>query len=114
MTTSKQNLTTINDLNKTERAETLNLLINWLKDYTDEVIKFVLPKIDEIINNDAVMFMLKTLLEEEEKDDKHFKFNLDFALLGDTIDNFQNRFSNASKYRHVLYELYIKGYSNSK
>ena len=102
------------DLNQKECEKTLKLLINWLKDYTDEVIKFVLPKIDEIINNDAVMFMLKTLLEEEEKDAREFNLNLGFALVGDKIDNFQNRFSNVSKYRHVLYELYIKGYSNSK
>lgn len=114
MTTSKQNMTTINDLNKTEREKTLKLLINWLKEYTDDVIKYVLPKIDEIINNDAVMFMLETLLKEEERDETEFKFNFDFALLGAQTDNFQNRFSNASKYRHVLYDLYLKGYSTSK
>ena len=108
------NMKKFKDLNQKECEKTLKLLINWLKDYTDEVIKFVLPKIDEIINNDAVMFMLKTLLEEEEKDAREFNLNLGFALVGDKIDNFQNRFSNASKYRHVLYELYIKGYSNSK
>ena len=108
------NMKKYKDLNQKECEKTLKLLINWLKDYTDEVIKFVLPKIDEIINNDAVMFILKTLLEEEDKNAIDFNLNLGFALVGDKIDNFQNRFSNAQKYRHVLYELYIKGYSNSK
>ena len=101
-----------NELSRDERKEVSELFANWLNDYTDEVIKKVMQKADEIINNDMAMMLLKELKERDEKERREFTYSIRNLL--DDYESFAchsarlNCLTHAGSYRDVLYDMYIR------
>lgn len=62
----------LNELNYKEQTELAELLEAWLSEYITEVIEWVTPKVEEIINDDMSMMMLRELKarQEDEKRDR--------------------------------------------
>lgn len=92
-----------------ERKEICSYLETWLVMYNNEVINKVLDNIDDIINNEFVMNMLKQLHERTLKEKEDFKRNLRFKLENDIDSDFHNKcLTHSNSYRDVLYDMYIK------
>ena len=99
------------DLTFDERKELLEILTTWLNPYTHEVILRVVPKIDEIINDETTMMMLRELHERTKKEINEFERDLEF-LIKHTADfadyDIHNHcLTHANSYRQVLYDMYI-------
>ena len=107
-----------NELDYTEQKEIAALFYNWLKDYSEEVIKYVLPKTDEILSNDMAMMMIRELKEREEKENSEL-FN-DIRHMMEDYDTWSkhslrnNCLTHAGSYRNVLYDMYIRPMHNNK
>lgn len=101
-----------NDLDFTERNEIVELFAYWLKPYTREVIKNVLCRVNEIINNDFVMNMLRELKTREEKERNDFLSSIGSMMYDfDTFSEFDphnHPITHAGSYRDILYDMYIK------
>lgn len=95
-----------------EQTETADLIANWLRPYTHEVIVKVLERRDEIISNEFTMNLLRELKKRQE--DEHRNFNRSIFSLMDDFDTFSkydphnDALSHAGSYRDVLYDMYIK------
>ena len=101
-----------NEMKMEERREIAELFSNWLKDYTHEVIKVVMLKADDIINNDFAMHLLKELKVREEKEYEDFYDSIghmisDFETFGE-YDPHSHVLEHSNSYRDVLYDMYIK------
>ena len=88
------------------------IFANWLDDYTDEVIKRVVQKVDEIINNDMAMMLLKELKERDEKERREFTNSIqnlleDYEVFSEYSAKL-NALTHAGSYRDVLYDMYIR------
>ena len=106
----------LNELNYREQAELAELLEAWLSEYTTEVIERVTPKVEEIINDDMSMMMLRELKarQEDEAKDRRDSFE---SLIRHQARGEDNRLtldclhshplSHSGAYRHLLYDLYI-------
>jgi hypothetical protein len=101
-----------NEMSYDEREEVVELFANWLDMYTEEVIKKVLTKADEIINNEMAMMLLKELKERDEKESRDFSRSIKHLLDDyETFAEYQVRatcLTHAKSYRDVLYDMYIK------
>lgn len=101
-----------NELKLEERKEIAALFTNWLNDYTDEIIKRVLAKADEIINNEMAMHLLRELKARDEKEYKEFTDSIRFLL--EDYESFSGHnarttcLAHAKSYRDVLYDMYIR------
>lgn len=101
-----------NEMSYDEREEVVELFANWLDMYTEEVIKKVLAKADEIINNEMAMMLLKELKERDEKECRDFSRSIKHLL--DDYEVFAEHkvratcLTHAGSYRDVLYDMYIK------
>ena len=102
-------------MNYTEKKEFTEMLWTWLKDYTDEVINYVLTeKIDEIMNSDTAIHLLKELHEREQKEAEdnisslglHLEHGGKFARL--------NVLTHANSYRDILHDLYLKDWRSKE
>ena len=102
---------TIKDMNFQERKEISELLANWLKPYTHEVIVKVMAKREEIINNEFTMMLLKQLKEREAQENKAFLDNI-IGLFGAYESykdyNTHSHAEHSQSYRDVLYDMYIR------
>lgn len=97
----------IEEMNHIEREEIAEMLLSWLEDYTDDVINRVIPQIDEIINNETAMFMLKELhLRKKEEKDNHIR-DLESHL---GVGNFTRwtELTHSRSYGQVLADMYIR------
>lgn len=101
-----------NELSYDERKEVSELFANWLNDYTDKVIKKVLARADEIINNEMALHLLRELKERDEKERCEFTRSINNLL--DDYEGFSGHsarldcLTHAKSYRDVLYDMYIK------
>ena len=101
-----------NELKYEEQKEITALFANWLDMYTDEVIKKVLARADEIINNEMAMHLLRELKTRDEKES--VDFNRSIRSLLDNYETFAEHkvratcLTHANSYRDVLYDMYIK------
>ena len=99
-----------NEMTAKEQAHIEELMLNWLRTYTNECIKRVINRIDEIINNQIVIQMLEELYKEARKNDEWFNRRLKSALfnINSIDDEYHPRWNDATSYREVLYNLFIK------
>lgn len=101
-------------LNYNERQVFASLLNCWLCKYTDEVITRVMPKAEEIYNNDMAMNLLNELYERTTKETVNAVSDFDFYIREVAENSFEkslihsNPITHASSYRDVLYDMYIK------
>ena len=105
-----------NELDYDEKKEVSALFANWLKDYTYEVIKHVMARAEEILNNEFAMNMLRELAKRENQEKGNFTRSIedmlyDFKTFGD-YDPRNHVLEHSKSYRDVLYDMYIRGYSN--
>ena len=100
------------NLKPNEQKEIVLLFASWLEPYTTEVIKRVLEKKDEIINNETAMMMIRELKEREEESFKRFTKSLGYMFeYRDDVwdyDPHLNVLEHPKSYRDVLYDMYIK------
>ena len=101
------------DLNSEEKQKIYNMLVVWLKPYTDKVIKKVVKNhIEDILNYDFAMYLLEELYNRTTAANIYFAENLD-TLITD-YDSFEEydvhscALEHPDSYRNVLYDLYIK------
>lgn len=104
---------TFKDLSFDERKEIAPLLANWLRRYSDSVIKNIAQRIDEIISNEFSMNLLKELYERENKENEDFQHSLcnlfnNFDIFSE-YDIYNYPLSHSQSYRDVLFDMYIKG-----
>ena len=108
----------INELNYNEENELSELLEAWLGTYTSEVVAKVMPQIEEIINNDLTMMMLRELKarQDKEKADRAQTFRFTLWSMKENneesvkihIDGLHNHvLEHSGAYRHILHDLYI-------
>ena len=97
------------EMNYAEQMEITEILWSWLKDYTDEVINFILTeKIDEILNSDSSMHLLRELHERQQKEAKDHISSLRFGIeYGHKFERIDVLYHSGS-YRDILWDLYIK------
>ena len=94
------------------QKEIAELFAYWLSGYTFEVIKRVMIKRNEIINNEFAMNMLKELKERGEKEKHDFAHSIgsmlyDWETFGE-YDPHNHPLTHADSYRDILYDMYIK------
>ena len=97
----------IEEMNRIEKEEFAVMLWSWLEGYTDEVINKVLPQVNDILNNETAMFMLKELhLRKKEEAETHIS---DLACHFDD-GNFRRwtSLTHSSSYGDVLADMYIR------
>lgn len=110
---------TLRTMEFAERRELADLLGNWLEGYTEEVIERVMAQIDDIINNDVTMMMLKELKERQDKEREEHRRDFESILSLEAeglkeqskkvIDNLYNDcLTHARAYKDVLYDMYIR------
>lgn len=96
-----------------DELDRLSLIVsNWLKNYTEEVTKKVIQKIDLIVADEMTMRLLNELYEREKSALKEYTNGIKNLI--SNYDEF-NQYSlkescllHSSSYRDVLYDLYIK------
>ena len=98
-------------MEKLNDKEFIELLANWLNTYTDDVVKRVMKKVDEIKNNDFALFLLKELYDREKDVYVDFIQGID-SLYYDydyysEYDVHTHPLSHAESYRDVLYDMFI-------
>lgn len=99
-------------MEKLNDKEFIELLANWLHIYTDDVVKRVMKKVDEIKNNDFALSLLKELYDRD--NDEYEDFRSSIASLYYDYDNFSeydvhnHPISHAKSYRDVLYDMFIR------
>ena len=100
------------ELKLEERNEIAALFANWLNMYTDAVIKKVIARTDEIINNEMVMHLLRELKARDEKEYSEFTDNIRFLMQDfDSFCEYDTKrtcLTHANSYRDVLYDMYIR------
>ena len=108
----------LNEMNYTEMKEFAEQLNAWLGVYTNECIERVMDKIDQIVENETAMYMIKKLAEGEryQQDERNRRFTtmLDYIKEGKEIpDCFRHihgyDIHNTESYRNVLYDMYVRG-----
>lgn len=106
----------LNELNYREQMELAELLEAWLSEYTTAVIEKVIPQLEEIINDEMSMMMLRELKarqEDEAKDRRNsFEMLIRYQAKGEdqslTLECLHSHpLSHSGAYRHLLYDLYI-------
>lgn len=100
-----------NEMTYKEQEEIRDLIANWLKMYTHEAHVKVLSRIDEIINNEFTLKLLRELKERTEKEEKDYLRSIDYLLSDfDTFleyDPHNHCTTHSNSYRDVLYDMYI-------
>ena len=99
-------------MEKFNDRDIIELIANWLHIYTDDVVKKVMKKVDEIKNNDFALFLLKELYDREKDEYEDFIRSID-SLYYDyekfSEYNVHNHpIAHASSYRDVLYDMFIR------
>lgn len=103
----------LNELSYDERRSFATLLKCWLKNYTDEVITRVMPKAEEIYNNEMAMKLLNELFERETKEGNRAVSDFEFYLMEVADDSFEkslihcNPLTHSKSYRDILHDMYI-------
>lgn len=97
----------IEEMNRIEKEEFAVMLWSWLEDYTDEVINKVLPQVNDILNNETAMFMLKELhLRKKEETESHIR-DLASHLYDGNFTRWTS-LTHSSSYGNVLADMYIR------
>lgn len=99
------------EMTRDEKQQVADYFSTWLGRYTHEVIKRVIPKRDEIIENPAAMMLLKELHEREQVEKKRFNDNIRWMLDDSEFiqyDPHNHCLEHSNSYRDVLYDMYIK------
>ena len=99
-------------MEKLNDKEFVELLANWLKIYSDNVVKNVMKKVDEIKNNDFAISLLKELYDRENDEYEDFLRSID-SLYYDydkfsEYDVHNHPLSHAKSYRDVLDDMFIR------
>lgn len=87
-------------------------MANWLKHYTNEVVKTVVAKSEDILDNPVALNMLHELRLREAEEAQDFRYDIDW-LLTDYEENKDRELrlsplTHAQSYRDVLYDMYIR------
>ena len=99
-------------MEKLNDKEFVELLANWLKIYSDNVVKNVMKKVDEIKNNDFALLLLKELYVREK--DEYYDFIKSIDSLYYDYEKFSeynvhnHPITHASSYRDVLDDMFIR------
>lgn len=98
------------DMNYSQRGQVAALIENWLSYYTDEVIAQVMPRIDEILNNEFAVNLLQELKdrEEQEKHDRTNSFVYYIAHPEEPYGIHRHPLTHSKSYRDVLYDMFIR------
>lgn len=111
-------MTTIKNMNYDEQKEFAELLNNWLKMYTGDVLKHVAPRFDEIAQSEFAMSLLRELKAREDKETKE-----EISTIKSLLYEIQNEkemsdvyfrgyhshcLTHSGSYRDILWDLYIK------
>ena len=108
-------MTNYKEANYLDKRLFTDLLANWLRPYTSEVINHVLKKVEEIYSNDTVMNMLKELKQREEKEIEDLDSSIYFAIESNEEKEFHlNCLTHSRSYRDVLYDMFIRDYKEEK
>ena len=92
-----------------QRKEIAGLFENWLAMYTETVINQVVTKLDEILNNEFAMNMLRELKEREDKEKEERVRDFRYILQGRNADGIHSHvLTHSESYRNVLYDMYIR------
>ena len=99
-------------MEKFNDRDIIELLANWLHIYSDDVVKRVMKKVDEIKNNDFALFLLKELYDREKDCYVDFIQSID-SLYYDydyysEYDVHSHPLLHAKSYRDVLYDMFIR------
>lgn len=99
-------------MKKLNDREFIELLANWLQIYTDDVVKSVMKKVDEIKNNDFAISLLKELYDRDNDEYEDFRSSIeslyyDYDYFSE-YDVHNHPTSHAKSYRDVLYDMYIR------
>ena len=99
------------ELSYDERTEVKAIFANWLCKYSNEVIKAVMKRSEEILNNEFAMNLLRELATRENKEMGDFERSLDSLFTDyekfEKYDIHNHPLEHASAYRSVLYDMYI-------
>lgn len=101
-----------NEMTVEERKEISELFYNWLCRYSNEVVRKVMARYDEIASNDFAMNMLRELKRREEKEKKD-EIDSIARLITDYEDFAQYDIHNhplehSGSYRDILHDMYIR------
>lgn len=100
------------ELTFNEQEEVLNYFYNWMKNYTDKVIKRVMKNFDEILNNEFAFNMIKELYEREMKEKKEEARSLRYLICNyedfEQYDIRNHCLEHSDSYRDVLYDMFIR------
>ena len=95
----------------TEQCNTAEMLAPWLCKYSHEVVNHVMAKVDEIVNDERTMRMIKELNEREQSE--YTDFTMHLRHLGSDYETFakydphNHALTHAGSYRDILYDMYI-------
>ena len=97
------------DMTLNEQKDLTEILWSWLDYYTDEVINNVIPKVNDIINNEAAMFMLKELYLRDREETIDYRESLHRCLRNGAVSDFRRikSITHSQSYRDVLADMYI-------
>lgn len=102
----------VKELDWKEREAFAELFAVWLNQYTHAVIRYVMGRAEEIINNPDTMSLLRELKEREEKEEREFRDNIGWLLQdyeGHAKYNPHNHcLTHSGSYRDILYDRYIR------
>ena len=91
--------------------ESIKLVANWLKNYSNDVVVRVMENYDQIINDKTTYNMLYKLYFQENKENETFIYEIEHIVKNGVTDETKDmlRLGECSRsYRDVLYDLYIR------
>ena len=91
--------------------ESIKIMANWLKDYSNDVVIRVMEKYEQIINDKTTYNMLYKLYVKENEEHKTFIKDIEYMVkfgITDETNNMLRLGEYSQNYRQVLYDLYIR------
>ena len=91
--------------------ESIKIVANWLKDYSNDVVVKVMEKYEQIINDKTTYTMLSKLYKEENKEEETFIHDIEYMVkfgIKDETKDMLRLGEYSRSYREVLYDLYIR------
>ena len=91
--------------------EAIEIVANWLKYYSNDVVVKVMEKYEQIINDKTTYTMLSKLYEEENKEEEAFINDIEYMVkvgIKDETKYILRLGEYSRSYREVLYDLYIR------
>ena len=91
--------------------ESIKIVANWLKNYSNDVVIKVMEKYEEIINDKTTYNMLHRLYDEENEENLTFIYDIEHMVkygITDSTKDMLRIVEYSRSYRDVLHDLYIR------